>query len=90
MQSHEQQTDWQAASGGSRLCRPANPFVMGRDRSRREVIANYREWLVRQPALMAGLHDCAARTSSVGVYASGEEVIEVGPIGRECPSSSHH
>jgi hypothetical protein len=32
-----------------------NPFVIGRDGSRDEVIAKYRAWIVRQPALMAAL-----------------------------------
>ena len=32
-----------------------NPFVIGRDSSRDEVIAKYRAWIVRQPALMAAL-----------------------------------
>jgi hypothetical protein len=34
-----------------------NPFVIGRDGSRDEVIAKYRAWIVRQPALMAALHE---------------------------------
>ena len=32
-----------------------NPFVIGRDGTRDEVIAKYRVWIVRQPALMAAL-----------------------------------
>jgi hypothetical protein len=32
-----------------------NPFVIGRDGARHEVIAKYRAWIVRQPALMAAL-----------------------------------
>ena len=35
----------------------ANPFVIGRDGSRDEVITKYRAWIVRQPALMAALHE---------------------------------
>jgi Domain of unknown function (DUF4326) len=35
----------------------SNPFVIGRDGSRNEVIAKYRAWIVRQPALMAALHE---------------------------------
>jgi hypothetical protein len=31
------------------------PFVIGRDGTRDEVIAKYRAWIVRQPALMAVL-----------------------------------
>src|SRR5258708_35076297 len=34
-----------------------NPFVIGRDGSRDEVIAKYRAWIVQQPALMAALHE---------------------------------
>jgi Domain of unknown function (DUF4326) len=34
-----------------------NPFVLGRDGSRDDVIAKYRAWIVRQPALMAALHE---------------------------------
>ena len=34
-----------------------NPFVIGRDGTRGEVIAKYRAWIVRQPALMAALHE---------------------------------
>jgi hypothetical protein len=33
------------------------PFVIGRDGSRDEVIAKYRAWIVQQPALMAALHE---------------------------------
>jgi Domain of unknown function (DUF4326) len=32
-----------------------NPFVIGRDGSRDEVIEKYRAWIVRQPKLMAAL-----------------------------------
>jgi hypothetical protein len=34
-----------------------NPFVLGRDGGRDEVIARYREWLVQQPELMATLSE---------------------------------
>jgi Domain of unknown function (DUF4326) len=34
-----------------------NPFVIGRDGSRDEVIAKYRTWIVQQPTLMAALHE---------------------------------
>jgi len=34
-----------------------NPFVIGRDGTRDEVIAKYRAWVVRQPSLMAMLHE---------------------------------
>src|SRR5258708_1107762 len=34
-----------------------NPFVIGRDGSRDEVIPKYRAWIARQPALMTALHE---------------------------------
>jgi len=34
-----------------------NPFVIGRDGSRDEVIARYRAWIVTQPELMSALHE---------------------------------
>jgi hypothetical protein len=34
-----------------------NPFVIGRDGSRDDVIAKYRAWIVRQPALITALHE---------------------------------
>jgi hypothetical protein len=34
-----------------------NPFVLGRDGSRDEVIAKYRAWIVTQPALMSALQE---------------------------------
>ena len=36
-------------------CPWGNPFVIGRDGTREEVIAKYREWIVDQPDLMAAL-----------------------------------
>jgi hypothetical protein len=32
-----------------------NPFVIGRDGDRREVVRKYREWLLTQPELLAAL-----------------------------------
>jgi hypothetical protein len=32
-----------------------NPFVIGRDGTRDEVIAKYRAWIVRQPSLISAL-----------------------------------
>lgn len=34
-----------------------NPFVIGRDGSRDDVIAKHAEWLLRQPRLMAAIHE---------------------------------
>jgi len=54
-------TGRQAADAGSPLRRSPHqmgqPFVIGHDGSRDEVIAKYRAWIVRQPALMAALHE---------------------------------
>lgn len=38
-----------------------NPFVIGRDGSRTEVIAKYRAWIVAQPELMNALHELRGR-----------------------------
>ena len=38
-----------------------NPFVIGRDGSRAEVIAKYRTWIVAQPALMNTLDELRGR-----------------------------
>lgn len=34
-----------------------NPFVIGKDGDRREVINKYREWVVQQKDLMSSLHE---------------------------------
>ena len=34
-----------------------NPFVIGRDGTRAQVIAKYRDWLLRNERLMADLHE---------------------------------
>lgn len=33
-----------------------NPFAIGRDGTREQVIAKYRDWVQRQPELMAQVH----------------------------------
>ncbi|CAN7625575.1 DUF4326 domain-containing protein [Pararhizobium sp. LjRoot238] len=38
-----------------------NPFVIGRDGPRAEVVRKYAEWIVRQPHLMAKLPDLAGK-----------------------------
>ncbi len=38
-----------------------NPFVIGRDGSRAEVIEKYRAWIVAQPALMNALDELRGR-----------------------------
>ena len=61
VQGSQCQTGWQAPGAGSHLRRSpqqmGQPFVIGHDGSRDEVIAKYRAWIVRQPALMAALHE---------------------------------
>jgi hypothetical protein len=61
VQGHERQARRQAVGDGPRLRRApqqvGNPFAIGRDGSRDQVIAKYRAWIVRQPALMAALHE---------------------------------
>jgi hypothetical protein len=43
-----------------------NPFVIGRDGTREEVIAKYRAWIVRQPDLMAALAELRGKV--LGCY----------------------
>lgn len=38
-----------------------NPFAIGRDGSRADVIAKYRAWIVAQPALMNALDELRGR-----------------------------
>lgn len=38
-----------------------NPFVIGRDGTRAEVIAKYREYVLAQPALLAALPELAGK-----------------------------
>lgn len=35
----------------------ANPFIIGKDGTRKEVIAKYRAWILKQPKLIATLHE---------------------------------
>jgi len=38
-----------------------NPFVIGRDGTRDEVIAKYRAWIAQQPALLAALGELRSK-----------------------------
>ena len=38
-----------------------NPFVIGKDGTRDEVIAKYREWLLAQPALVEALPELSGK-----------------------------
>jgi len=39
-----------------------NPFAIGRDATRGQVIARYERWLRSQPELVAALHELAGKT----------------------------
>ena len=39
-----------------------NPFVIGRDGTRAEVVAKYRDWILSQPELLAQLPTLRGRT----------------------------
>lgn len=39
-----------------------NPFAVGRDGSREQVIARYKEWLLKQPHLLAALGELTGKT----------------------------
>jgi hypothetical protein len=39
-----------------------NPFVVGKDGTREQVIATYRQWIVSQTALMAALPELKGKT----------------------------
>jgi hypothetical protein len=43
-----------------------NPFAIGKDGGRAEVIARYREWIATQPHLLADLHEL--RGKRLGCY----------------------
>lgn len=47
-----------------------NPFVIGQDGNRQQVIAKYRSWIVTQPELMATLHELDGKT--LGCYCAPE------------------
>jgi hypothetical protein len=47
-----------------------NPFVIGRDGSRADVIAKYRAWIVAQPALMNALDELRVAISFAGAHRS--------------------
>lgn len=39
-----------------------NPFVIGRDGTREDVVRKYTEWVLEQPDLMASLHELRGKT----------------------------
>ncbi len=57
-----------------------NPFVIGKDGTREEVIAKYREWILSQPGLLADLE--LLRGKVLGCYCKplpchGDVLIEL-------------
>lgn len=57
-----------------------NPFVIGKDGSRLEVIEKYREWIRKQPNLMATIHQLHGKT--LGCFCGkqkchGEVLLEI-------------
>lgn len=39
-----------------------NPFVIGKDGTREEVVQKYKEWLLKQPALLSRVHELKGKT----------------------------
>ena len=61
-----------------------NPFVVGKDGTREQVIAMYREWIAQQPALVSALSElrgkvlgcwCAPKACHGDVLAELSEVL---------------
>lgn len=57
-----------------------NPFTIGKDGSREDVIRKYREWVVTQPNLIGALHELKGKT--LGCWCAplpchGEVLIEL-------------
>lgn len=48
--------------GRGRGSKWGNPFVIGKDGTRDEVIEKYREWIQKQPHLMAEIHKLHGKT----------------------------
>jgi hypothetical protein len=48
-----------------------NPFVIGKDGSRAEVIEKYETWLMSQPQLLSKLHDLRGKNLVLLVRAAG-------------------
>ena len=51
---------WPIPTDGVYIGRPSkwgNPFFIGRDGTREEVVAKYREWIATQPELLLDLHE---------------------------------
>src|SRR4249920_3503141 len=63
-----------------------NPFVIGRDGSRADVIAKYRAWIVAQPALMNALDELRGRDLACwrAPLACHGDVLMRPIVGRRC------
>ena len=48
-----------------------NPFLIGKDGTRAEVIKKYREWVIKQPELMASLNEL--RGKRLGCWCGGSK-----------------
>jgi hypothetical protein len=55
-----------------------NPFAIGRDGPRDEVIAKHRAWIARQPSLMAALHEL--RGKNLGCWCAPQRCHAEVPI----------
>jgi len=63
--AHELVVHCKRAPHGVYIGRPSkwgNPFVIGRDGTRDDVIARYEAWLLKQPELIAALPELAGKT----------------------------
>lgn len=65
-----------------------NPFVIGRDGDREEVIDQYRAWVQRQPELMAALGELKEKT--LGCWCApnachGDVLIELSEQSKDSP-----
>ncbi len=66
----------------------ANPFMIGQDGTRDEVIAKYRAWLATQPDLLAALPELRGKTLGCWCYPEtchGEILAELADALEETP-----
>ena len=48
-----------------------NPFVVGKDGTRKEVVEKYRQWILQQPELLNSLHELRGKV--LGCWCSPKE-----------------
>lgn len=68
------------ACAGRRRSKWANPFIIGKDGTRKEVIAKFRAWILKQPKLLADLHELDGKVLGCWCYnksCHGEVLIEL-------------